>query len=185
MKLIVGLGNPGENYKNTRHNIGFIILDYLAKCKDIKFDKKKFNSEYTITYINNEKNILVKPNTFMNLSGESVRKFMNYYDIKKDDLLVVYDDLDTKLANFKLKNKGRSGGHRGIKNIIENMNSTEFNRLKIGIGRPTNKIDIKDYVLGKFSRIELEELKNIFDKSISCIEDFSKLSFLELMNKYN
>ena len=161
MKLIVGLGNPGKQYENTRHNIGFMILDELAKSWGVSFDKN------------------------MNLSGEALRKFYDYFEIDIEDILVIYDDLDTKTANFKLKAKGSSGGHNGIKSIISHLGTEKFNRLKIGIDRPTPPMKVVDYVLGRFSKDEMVEIEKIYSKSINCIEDFSKMNFVELMNKYN
>ncbi|MBF0848103.1 aminoacyl-tRNA hydrolase, partial [Streptococcus danieliae] len=125
------------------------------------------------------------PLTYMNLSGESVRKFYDYFDLEIEDILVIYDDLDTKTANFRLRNRGSSGGHNGIKSIISNFSTEKFSRLKIGIDRPKNGISVSNYVLGKFSKEEMEKIQTIYLKSVNCIEDFSKLSFIDLMNKYN
>ncbi|MGX7111728.1 aminoacyl-tRNA hydrolase [Gemella cuniculi] len=185
MKLIIGLGNPGKQYENTRHNIGFMILDELAKNWNVNFDKNKFNADYAVTYYSGIKYLLIKPTTYMNLSGEAVRKFYDYFEINMEDVLVIYDDLDTKTANFKLKAKGSSGGHNGIKSIINHLGTEKFNRLKIGINRPIPPMKVVDYVLGKFSKEEMGKIEKIYGKSINCIEDFSKLSFVELMNKYN
>lgn len=184
-KMIVGLGNPGKKYENTRHNIGFNILDLFAKHCDVEFDKNKFNSEYCLFNFNGVKYLLIKPNTYMNLSGEAVRSFYDYFDIDIDDILIIYDDLDTKTANFRLRGKGGSGGHNGIKNIILHLGTEKFNRLKIGINRPKNKMSVVDYVLSKFSNDEILELNKINDKCIDCIKDFSSMTFVELMNKYN
>lgn len=185
MKMIVGLGNPGKQYEDTRHNIGFKIIDNFAKENNEKVDKTKFNAEYAMFYINGMKYLLIKPTTYMNLSGEAVRKFVDYFNIDIDDMLIIYDDLDTKTANFRLRNRGSSGGHNGIKSIISHLGTEKFNRLKIGIDRPNNGMKISDYVLGKFSKEEEIELEKIYKKCNSCISDFSKLSFLDLMNKYN
>ncbi|MBU0278500.1 MULTISPECIES: aminoacyl-tRNA hydrolase [unclassified Gemella] len=185
MKLIVGLGNPGKNYENTRHNVGFMIVDEFAKKNNLNFDKSKFNSDYAVGFINNEKYLLVKPKTYMNLSGEAVRKFYDYFNLEIEDVLIIYDDLDTKTANFRLRNRGSSGGHNGIKSIMTHLNTDKFNRLKIGIDRPKEKISVINYVLGKFSKEELLEINKIYSKCNNCIEDFSNLSFTELMNKYN
>ncbi|ERK56099.1 aminoacyl-tRNA hydrolase [Gemella bergeri ATCC 700627] len=185
MKLIVGLGNPGKQYANTRHNIGFMILDELAKSWGISFDKNKFNADYTIAYYNGIRYLLIKPTTYMNLSGEALRKFYDYFEINIDDILVVYDDLDTKTASFRLKAKGSSGGHNGIKSIISHLGTENFNRLKIGIDRPTPPMKVVDYVLGKFTKEEMNEIEKIYKKSINAIEDFSKMNIVELMNKYN
>lgn len=185
MKMIVGLGNPGKIYENTRHNIGFKILDIIADKYKLKFDKNKFNAEYAIFYIDGIKYILLKPTTYMNLSGEAVKKFYDYFNIKLEDLLIIYDDLDTKVANFKLKSKGSSGGHNGIKSIISHLGTQNFNRLKLGIDKPQKYISISDYVLGKFTKDEIIEFEKVYNKCVNCVEDFSKLTFSELMNKYN
>lgn len=185
MKLIVGLGNPGREYENTRHNIGFMLVDNFAEKNNMKFDKEKFNAEYAMGYVNGEKYLLIKPLTYMNLSGEAVRKFYDYFDLEIEDILVIYDDLDTKTANFRLRGKGSSGGHNGIKSIIAHLSTDKFNRLKIGIDRPKNGMKVSDYVLGRFSKEEMEEMYKIYSKTNDCIEDFSKLSFVDLMNKFN
>lgn len=185
MKMIVGLGNPGREYADTRHNIGFIILDEFVKKHNQKFDKTKFNAEYAMFYVDGIKYLFVKPQTYMNLSGEAVRKFYDYFSLEIEDMLIIYDDLDTKTANFRLRNRGSSGGHNGIKSIINHLGTEKFNRLKIGIDRPKNGMKVSDYVLGRFSKEEAELLINIMPKCISCIEDFSKKNFVELMNKYN
>ena len=150
MKLIVGLGNPGREYEKTRHNIGFNVLDLLADKYNITFsENKKFNALEASFNLIGEKVILVKPLTFMNLSGDSVIKYINYYDIDVNDLLVIHDDLDMELGKIRIVFDSSSGGHNGIKSIINNLNSKKFTRLKIGISHNKN-IDTKDYVLGKF-----------------------------------
>lgn len=185
MKMIVGLGNPGKEYQLTRHNIGFMILDEFAKKHGVSFDKTKFNAEYAMLNISGEKYILIKPTTYMNLSGEAVRKFYDYFDIELEDILIIYDDLDTKTANFRLRSKGSSGGHNGIKSIISHLSTEKFNRLKIGIDRPKNGMKVSDYVLSRFSKDEMLEIEQVYSKCTSCIEDFSKLSFIDLMCRYN
>ena len=184
MKLIIGLGNPGKEYENTRHNIGFFFIDNFANSLNIKIDKKKFNGLYNEVTINNEKVILLKPQTFMNLSGESVEYFVNYYKINIDDILIINDDLDLNFGKIRLRSEGSSGGHNGLKNIILLLNTDKFKRLKIGISN--NKlIDTKDYVLGKFSKEEKDELNNLVDTVNELLYDFIKLDFDKLMCKYN
>ncbi len=184
MKLIVGLGNPGKEYENTRHNMGFIFLDYFANKHNINIDKEKFNGLYAKTIINNEDVILLKPLSYMNLSGEVIEKYVNYYKIQIDDILIINDDLDLDFGRIKLKSSGSSGGHNGLKNIILHLNTEKFKRLKVGISN--NKlIDTKDYVLGKFNKEELkriDELKVIIN---GLLEDFLEMSFEKLMCKYN
>lgn len=181
MKLVVGLGNPGNEYESTRHNIGFMILDsYLGNVKW----KTKNNALYCEANINNEKYIFVKPLTFMNLSGDAVVKYKNYYDIDINDILVIHDDLDLPVGSIRLKENSSDGGHNGIKSIIKSLNSKEFKRLKIGISN-NKEINTKSYVLGNFNKEELKVLNSLLETCYSIIEDFSKYSFGELMNKYN
>ena len=184
MKLIVGLGNPGKEYENTRHNIGYIFIDALADKLGISIDKKKFNGLYTETMINNEKVLLVKPLSYMNLSGEVVEQFVNYYKIDIKDILIINDDLDLEVGRVRLRDHGSSGGHNGLKNIALHLNTEEFKRLKIGISN--NKlIDTKDYVLGKFSKEEKEEINNLQEQITELLIDFISLDFDRLMAKYN
>ena len=184
MKLIVGLGNPGREYQNTRHNIGFIFLDNYAKEKNIKIDKKKFNGLYNEITVDNEKVVLLKPQSFMNLSGEVVIKYVNYFKIDIDEILVINDDLDLNFGKIRLRPSGSSGGHNGLKNIILHLNSDNFKRLKVGISN--NKLmDTKDYVLGKFSKEEKDTLDELKDEINELLDDFIKLDFDRLMSKYN
>lgn len=184
MKLIVGLGNPGLSYMKTRHNIGFVFLDEIIKKYNFKIDKEKFSGKYTIEQINDEKIIFLKPQTYMNLSGESISKFVEFYKIKTEDILVIYDDIDLDVGRIRLKRKGSSGGHNGVENIIECLGTENFNRLKIGISKD-ELIDTKDYVLGKFTEEDEEVLTKIKPKVVELFEDFLNISFDELMKKYN
>ena len=183
MKLIVGLGNPGSEYKNTRHNIGFYYLDLFTDKYNLSY-KEKFNGLYSKININGEDILLLKPMTYMNLSGDCVIKFVNYYKINIDDILVIHDDLDINLGKFKLKRNGSSGGHNGIKSIISNLNSEEFKRLKIGISK-NDLIDTKDYVLGKFNKEEQNILKDLENTILDLLDDYFKIPFNDLMSKYN
>lgn len=181
MKLIVGLGNSGKEYEYTRHNIGFMVLDaYLGNVKW----KTKNNALYYEKSINNEKYIFIKPLTFMNLSGEAVIKYVNYYNVDIKDVLVIHDDLDLPIGSFRLKENSSSGGHNGIKSIINCLHSNSFRRLKIGVSNNKN-IDTKDYVLGKFSKSDIKSLNSIINQCANIIEEFSEKSFLDLMSQYN
>ena len=185
MKLIVGLGNPGNTYNNTRHNIGFMFIDYYLN--EINVDvvwKKKFDGLYYKININGNDVIFLKPQTFMNLSGISVRKVIDYFNIKVDDIIVISDDLDLNLGNFKLKSSGSSGGHNGLKSIEQNINTNQFKRLKIGSSN-NKMIKTKDYVLNAFSESEKIILDDLFKKLRFVLNDYFILSFSELMNKYN
>ena len=183
MKMIVGLGNPGMEYENTRHNVGFMIIDNYADANNIHFSKKN-NGLYAKEYFNNEYVIFLKPLSYMNLSGTIVKKYMDYFKIKPDEILIIHDDLDMPVGKIKIKSKGSSGGHNGIKNIIENINTDVFSRFKVGIGNNKN-FDTKDYVLGKFSKEDLSKIDKIKEFSNDIINDFINLNIEKVMSKYN
>ena len=179
MKLIVGLGNPGKEYNNTRHNIGFMVIDnYLG---DVKF-KEKFNGLYFEKNVNGDKIIFLKPQTYMNNSGDCVSKFVKYFNISTEDILVIQDDLDINVGMFKFKLNSSSGGHNGIKSIINCLGHDNFFRLKVGI-KNEYKNDTIDFVLGKFSNSDLELIR--FDTLLSSIDDFVSYNSNYVMNKYN
>ena len=184
MKLIVGLGNPGKNYENTRHNIGFQLLDFIADKKGLDFSKEKFNGKYLEYNVNGEKVILVKPLSYMNLSGSVVSGFVNFYKIDIKDILVIQDDLDMHFGRVKIVNNSSSGGHNGIKDIEKFLGSREYARLKIGISND-KELDTKDYVLGKFSKEETETLNNIYNNLVNVVDDFCSISLDLLKGKYN
>lgn len=181
MKLIIGLGNPGKDYQNTRHNVGFLILDNYLGNVDWK---EKFNALYFEKRINSEKVVFVKPLTFMNLSGNAVVKYVNYYNVNIDDILVIQDDLDLPFSTYKLKKNSSAGGHNGIKSIINCLGSQDFLRLKIGVS--INKsIDTKDYVLGRFSKEEKDKLDSLQKTFNEIIESFVIVGISKTMNIYN
>jgi len=182
MKLIVGLGNPGKQYEKTRHNSGFIAIDFLAVNEGLSF-KEKFNGLYTEYIKNGEKIILLKPQKYMNLSGEVVKEFVNYYNLQKEDILIIYDDVNFEIGNYKIKRGGSSGGHNGVENIINNLNSNDIYRIKIGISK--NNIKLKNYVLGKFSIEEFKKFEKMLPTIKDIINDFSFMSIDKLMCKYN
>lgn len=184
MKLIVGLGNPGMDYVNTRHNVGFMTLDNYCKKNNLTFNSNKFDGLYFQTIVNSEKVIFLKPQKYMNLSGEVVRDFVNYFKINVGDILIINDDLDIKLGKYKLKANGSSGGHNGLKNIENCLGTTNYKRLKIGISND-KKLDTKDYVLGKFKSEESEILNKIVSQTENIINDFMTMNFDLLMTKYN
>lgn len=184
MKLIVGIGNPGKEYEHTRHNIGFDALDLYAKKNNLLQQKEKFNGLYYETTINGEKVILLKPQSYVNLSGIVVRKYVDYFKINIDDILVVVDDLDQDIGKYKIKSNSGSGGHNGLKNIEEHLNTKNYKRIKIGIAN-NKRIDTKDYVLGKFSKEERRIIDSNLEISTCVIDDFVKLDFNQLMTKYN
>lgn len=184
MKLIVGLGNPGKEYIHTRHNIGFDLLDYISSQKNYQINKKKFNSYYEEIIVQGEKVILLKPLTYMNLSGDAVVQFVNYYHIYPQDILIIQDDLDMILGKVKIVNNSSSGGHNGIKSIEQSLKTKEYFRLKIGIQKDEN-IDVRDYVLSSFSKEEQNIIQKTYDKLINIVEDFCLMSSVDLKNKYN
>lgn len=185
MKLLIGLGNPGQEYENTRHNIGFMVLDEVAKNLNLKFNKEKFKGLFCEKTINGEKIILFKPLTYMNLSGDAVRNIVDYYKLDLDDIIVIHDDLDLPTGKLKIKHGGSSGGHKGVESIIKNLNSEDFKRLKIGISK-TVKNNTKDYVLEKFSKKETEYIKKAVKDAAVAIYEFINGKAIELiMNKYN
>jgi PTH1 family peptidyl-tRNA hydrolase len=184
MKLIVGLGNIGKKYENTRHNVGFMLIDKIADNFHITFDKSKFCGAYTEFNYNGEKIILLKPEKYMNLSGEVVAAYVKFYKIPISDILIISDDLDMPTGKIKLKYKGSSGGHNGLKNIEQNLGTNEYKRLKVGIAN--NKlIDTKDYVLGKFTKEEFNELSKVLDMIVTIFIDYLNLDFDNVMTKYN
>ena len=181
MKLVVGLGNPGKEYEKTRHNIGFMCLDnYLG---DVKWSTK-FNGLYYETNIKGEKYIFVKPQSYMNLSGGVVRQYKDYFDIDIKDILVIQDDLDLPVGKIRLKINSTAGGHNGIKDIIANLGSDAFARIKVGVSQDRS-IDTKDYVLGKIGKADMELIVNKFKEVNNIIEEFDYSKINELMGKYN
>lgn len=183
--LIVGLGNPGKEYQNTRHNAGFCVIDELIKDLGIGLDKKKYNALYTIFDNNNRKYLLVEPQTYMNSSGEAVSKLCNFYKIKNENIIIVYDDMDLPLGKLRLRNSGSSGGHNGVKSIISLMNTDEIKRIRIGISKSKND-DVIDYVLGKFKGEELKEFKNSLKLAKEAIKYYMECEdFDKVMSKYN
>ena len=182
MKLVVGLGNPEKKYEHTRHNCGFRAIDFYATKNNLSF-KNKYNSLYTENIVNNEKIILIKPQTYMNLSGVAVKRFVDFYNIDLKDLIIIYDDVDFKIGTFKIKRNGSSGGHNGVKNIIDNLKTEEIPRIRIGISK--NNIPLIDYVLQIFSDEEDKLIENELPTISDIIDDFSICNIDKLMEKYN
>ncbi len=185
MFLIVGLGNPEEDYSNTRHNMGFDTINKISKECNIQVNKKKFNGLYGSGMINNEKVILLKPQTFMNLSGDCIREFINFYKIELNNIIVIYDDIDLEPGTVKVRKKGGAGTHNGMKSVVQNLASTEFPRVRVGIGMPEHKGDLINHVLGHIS----EEEKEVLDKGTTIAKDavleILKNGIDNAMNKIN
>lgn len=184
MKLIVGLGNPGKEYEKTRHNVGFRCVDEVAKSLDLTFNKEKFDGIYCDFVKDGEKIILLKPQKYINLSGEVIRDFVNFFKINVDDVLIICDDLDTSVGTLRLRYKGSSGGHNGLKDIEKNLSTQLYKRIKIGIGN-NKSIDTKNYVLGKFNNDDEELIDKIVKIMPKIINDYLSINFDKLMNKYN
>lgn len=184
MKLIAGLGNPGRGYKKTRHNTGYMFVDsILSKLKLKEKEDKTFNACIACEVVAGEKIVFAKPLTYMNSSGDAVRKIVDYYHIPISDVLIVYDDVDLDLGKMRIRKEGSSGGHKGMQSIIDALNTKEIKRIRIGIGHAD--IDVIDYVLGKFSKEERKIIGEVFDKAEKIINDFASLDFDNLMNRYN
>ncbi len=184
MKLIIGLGNPGKKYETTRHNIGFIVLDEVAKSLGVQRFDMKFKAMFQKVKYNAEDVILLKPQTFMNLSGESVIQVVEYFNIDICDILVIYDDLDLELGKLRLRQKGSSGGHNGIKSLENHLKTKEFKRLKFGIGRDQFIPTVK-YVVSNFKKEEVDEVKTKVEVAKDICLEFISTDFISLMNKYN
>ena len=183
MKLIVGLGNPGKEYVKTRHNIGFMAIDKYIENKNLN-SKEKFGGIYYETNINGEKAILLKPQKYINLSGEVIIQFVKFFKINIDDVLIIHDDLDMPVGKTKLRMSGGSGGHNGLKNIELYFKTKNYKRIKVGISNNKN-IDTKNYVLGKFNNDDNKIIEESLNKIVNIINDLPKLTFENLMNKYN
>lgn len=183
--LLVGLGNPGKKYEETRHNIGFTFINSIAKKASINIDKSKFSS-LCARYESGENYFLLsKPQTFMNESGKAVREIKNYYKIPIDKTIIVFDDLDLNVGQIRIKRGGGSGGHNGIKSIIEELSEDTFIRIRIGIGKPVKKTDVDQYVLSKFNQNEVSKIKEIIDISDEIIDDIVFKGIAFAMNKFN
>lgn len=185
MKMIVGLGNPGKKYENTKHNVGFMVVDQLAKEHGAVFKKNPFEAEVADYFVNGEKILLVKPLTFMNESGRAVGPLMTYFGIYLEELVVIADDLDMELGKLRLRQKGSAGGHNGLKSIISHIGTQEFNRIKIGIGRPNGKT-VVNHVLSTFGKEEMPVIANSVARATEAVDDYvSGNDFLQTMNRFN
>jgi len=186
MKLFVGLGNPGKKYAFTRHNVGFMVIDTYANRNNLNFKyESKFDAEIAMFNQNQEKVILCKPSTFMNLSGDAIIKVMNYYDIDIEDVFVFVDDINLNVGRLRLREKGGHGGHNGLRDIIQKAHTRDFKRIRIGIGENT-AARLDHYVLGEFSKDEIITIKNTADQCVEMIDDIiNGKSYLDIMTKFN
>ena len=185
MYLIVGLGNPEPEYANTRHNMGFDVINKLARKNDISLNKTKYNAIYGTGIIKNEKVILIKPQTFMNNSGESVVEFVRFYKKKKEKVIVVYDDMDTDVGKIRVRAKGGPGSHNGMKSLVYELKSEDFPRIRVGIGKPKNEFDRIDYVIGRIPNDEYIVLQEGEDLAVDAVEYWIEKGIDNTMNVYN
>ena len=185
MYLIVGLGNPEEKYGKTRHNMGFDTINKLAEKYNLEIKKIKFKGLYENTIIEGQKVILLKPQTYMNLSGESIKECVDFYKIDLDKILVIYDDMDVKPGTIKIRKKGSSAGHNGIKSIISELGTEEFARIRIGIGKPEEKYDKINYVIGQIPEEENKLLQEGVEKAKDAVIEILKNGIDKAMNKFN
>lgn len=183
--LIVGLGNPGRQYEKTRHNVGFEVIDRLADRLSASVDEKKFKGCYGKGVIGGNKVILLKPLTYMNLSGESVRAAMDFYKIDPDHMIVVYDDVSLDVGQLRIRTKGSAGGHNGIKNIIAHLGTQEFPRVKVGVGEKPPRMDLADYVLSRFSGEDQEKMNAAFVEAARAVEAMIIEGTDWAMNRFN
>lgn len=186
MRVVVGLGNPGEKYRFTRHNIGYICIDEFAQRFGVSFKyENKFKSQIAKIDYNGENLLLVKPETYMNLSGEAIRAIYDFYKLGIKDFLIIYDDISLNLGKMRFRASGSDGGHNGIKSIIQNLSTQEFDRLKIGIGPQPEKMPLEHYVLQNFSKEQIEALSPIVEKVSSACEYYIKHGINQAQSLYN
>ena len=185
MYLIVGLGNPESEYAHTRHNMGFDTINELAKNNNINITKTKFKALYETGIIQNEKVILLKPQTYMNLSGEAIKEARDFYNVKPEEIIVIYDDIDIEKGKIKLRKKGGPGSHNGMKSVVQELSTTDFIRIRVGIGQPEFKSDMINYVIGKVPEEEQKILQRGTKKAAEAIEEILKNGIDIAMNKFN
>jgi PTH1 family peptidyl-tRNA hydrolase len=186
MHIIVGLGNPDRKYEGTRHNAGFDVIDALADTYHIEVGTNKHGAKIGVGMIAGHKVILAKPQTYMNLSGESVIRLVDYYQVDpEEELLVIYDDISLDVGQIRLRAKGSAGGHNGIKNIIAHLGSQVFPRVKVGVGEKPPRMDLADYVLGHFHSEEKEAMREGYTRAVQAVEKTLTDSFSAAMNEYN
>lgn len=184
MKLIVGLGNPGKEYENTRHNSGFCVMDELAKECQVQIEQKKFKSLIATTRIHGEQVMLMKPQTYMNNSGEAVIEAVKFYHIDLEDILVIYDDMDMPIGKIRLREKGSAGGQNGVKSIIAHLHTQDFKRIRVGIGKDS-RVPVVDWVLGKIRKEELEDYHQAVCMAKDAVIYSISHSFVDTMSRFN
>lgn len=185
MKIIVGLGNPTAQYNGTRHNVGFSVISELAEKYNISMDGKKHKAIYGKGSIEGEKVILAMPQTYMNLSGESVRELTDYYKVEPEDVIVIYDDINLDVGKLRIRKKGSAGGHNGMKNIIKHLNTEAFPRVRVGVGEKPKHMDLADYVLSRFDKNELDDIREGCTNACRAIAMMIAEDVEAAMNVYN
>ncbi len=185
MYLIVGLGNPESDYANTRHNMGFKVINRLAEEYEISISRKKFNSEYEKAVIEGEKVILVKPQTFMNVSGEAVYEFVNFYKIELDKVMIIYDDMDIEPGKIRIRKSGSPGSHNGMKSVVHFLKDESFPRIRVGIGKPNEAEDRIQYVIGAIPEEEKTSLEEGVEKAKDAVIELLKNGIDAAMNAFN
>lgn len=185
MYVIIGLGNPGKEYADTKHNVGFRVIDKLAYKYNIDVSKFKHRAFTGDGIIDGNKILLVKPQTYMNLSGESIKEIMSFYKVPIENMIVIFDDISLPPGMIRVKEKGSAGGHNGIKNIIAHMGTDEFSRIKVGIGEKPNGWDLADYVLAKFSADDAPLIETGIDNAVNAVEIMLSSCIKDAMNKFN
>ena len=185
MYLIIGLGNPEPEYAYTRHNMGFDVINRIAKEYEIEISRNKFDGLYGQGIIEGEKVILLKPQTYMNLSGKSIKQFIDFYKIENDHILVIYDDMDVEVEKIKIRKKGGPGSHNGMKSVVHELITDDFPRIRVGIGRPIDEYDAIDYVIGKLEEDEYSKLEIGIEKAKEAVIEYIKNGIDSTMNKYN
>ena len=185
MYVVVGLGNPGKQYENTRHNVGFNVIDILAKEYDISVTKIKHKALIGEGRIGSEKVLLVKPQTYMNLSGETLIDIYKYYKVDLDNIIVIYDDIDLDVGKLRIRKKGSAGTHNGMRSIVKCLGSGDFPRVRVGVSKPMKGQDLADFVLSRFRKEEQADLEIGLEKSYKAVEAMIKENVDIAMNKYN
>lgn len=185
MFLIIGLGNPEKDYGNTRHNMGFNVINKIAEKYNIEVNKNKFKALFGSGSINDEKVILLKPQTFMNLSGESVREAIDFYKVELDQVLIIYDDIDLAPGKIRIKKNGGPGTHNGMRSIVQHLGTENFARLRVGIGKPEDDTDLVEYVIGYMSKEDKELLEKGVNLAVEAVDTIMTENIDNAMNKYN
>ncbi len=185
MKIVIGLGNPGKEYEKTRHNLGFMAIDKISEKWGYNVNKSKFNGVMGEGIHNGEKILLVKPQTFMNLSGNCVKEIIDFYKLLPEDLIVIYDDIDIEFGKIRIRPNGNPGTHNGMRNITDMIQSNNFCRIRIGMGKPRENQELYNFVLSEFNKEEMNIVNEVTDKVTQAVEEILANGLLKAMNKFN